>query len=62
MVSLEVKPLARLAFLLVTVVKLLARVTLPLTLVIKRLVTSATKLPRALLTLLGVRSTPRVVK
>jgi len=35
MVSLEVEPLARLAFLLVTVVELLARVVSPSTLVVK---------------------------
>jgi len=62
MVSPEVKPLARLAFLLVTVVKLLAKVTSPSTLIIKRLVASAIKLPKALLTLLRVRLTPGVTK
>ena len=62
MVSLEVKPFIRLAFLLITVVKLLIRVTSLSTFIIKRLVTSAIKLPKALLTLLRVRSTPRVTK
>ena len=62
MVLLEVKPLARLTFLLVTVVKLFVRVTSPLTFIIKRLITSAIKLPRAFLALLRVRSTSRVTK
>jgi len=62
MVSLKVKPFAKLAFLLVTVVKLLARVTSLSTLIIKRLVTLATKLPKALLALLEVRLTPGVTK
>ena len=62
MVSPEVEPFARLAFLLVTVVELFVRVASPSTLIIKRLVASATKLPRALLALLRVRSTLRVAE